>query len=56
MAKGKKKSVKQYDHVGKPGRNNPPAGLVTSESDYEGESEVYGYGWSNRFIARDSSR
>jgi hypothetical protein len=38
MAKGKKKSIEQYEHLDKTRKNNPPAGLVTPETDRESPS------------------
>ncbi len=43
MAKGKKKSIEQYDHVDKSRKNNPPVGLVTPDNDHDGESKMYEY-------------
>ena len=42
MAK-KKKPIEQYDHQGKKRANNPPVGLVTPETDREGEKKTYQY-------------
>jgi len=41
MATGKKKPIEQYEHLDKTRRNNPPAGLVTPETDRDGEKKVY---------------
>src|SRR5687768_16904267 len=43
MAKSKKKPITQYEHLDKRRKNNPPAGLVTPESDRDGEKIVYAY-------------
>jgi len=42
MAKGKK-PIEQYEHQDKRRKNNPPAGLVTPETDRDGEKKVYAY-------------
>lgn len=44
MAAGKKKSIEQYDFAGRSRTNNWSAGLVTSDSDYDGELKVAGSG------------
>ena len=41
MAKSKRKPIEQYEHLDKKRKNNPPAGLVTSKTDQDGESMVY---------------
>src|SRR5215208_3148809 len=43
MAKGKKKSIEQYDHAGKSRKNNPPVGLVTPDTDRDAEAKTYAY-------------
>jgi DNA-binding XRE family transcriptional regulator len=43
MATGKKKPIEQYEHLDKTRRNNPPADLVTPETDRDGEKKVYAY-------------
>src|SRR5215217_2182843 len=43
MAKGKKKRIEQYEHLDKSRKNNPPAGLVTPETDRDGENMTYAY-------------
>src|SRR5215218_1731013 len=43
MATGKKKPIEHYEHLDKTRRNNPPAGLVTLETDRDGEKKVYAY-------------
>ena len=42
MAQGKKKSIEQYDDAGKARKNNPSAGLVKSDSEYDGALKVSG--------------
>jgi adenine-specific DNA-methyltransferase len=42
MAKGKK-PIEQYEHLDKRRKNNPPAGLVTPETDRDSEKKVYAY-------------
>jgi adenine-specific DNA-methyltransferase len=42
MAKGKK-PIEQYEHLDKRRKNNPLAGLVTSETDRDGEEKTYAY-------------
>jgi adenine-specific DNA-methyltransferase len=42
MAKGKKPN-EQYEHLGKTRKNNPPAGLVTPQTDRDGEKNTYAY-------------
>jgi len=37
MAKSKKKPIEQYEHLDKRRKNNPPAGLVTPETDRDDE-------------------
>ena len=39
----RKKKIEQYDHKGKERVNNPPVGLVTPETDREGEKKTYAY-------------
>lgn len=39
----KKKPIEQYDHKGKKRVNNPPVGLVTSETDKETGKKIYAY-------------
>jgi len=41
MAKSKKRPIEQYEHLDKRRKNNPPAGLVTPETDRDGEKKVY---------------
>lgn len=41
--KPQKKPVEQYDHKDKERINNPPVGLVTSETDKETEKKTYAY-------------
>ncbi len=45
MAKSKKtdNSVEQYRHKDKERVNNPPVGLVTSDTDKDGENKIYSY-------------
>ncbi len=48
MAKGKsrtsaKKAIESYDHKGEARVNNPPVGLVTPETDRDGERRRYEY-------------
>jgi adenine-specific DNA-methyltransferase len=43
MAKGNKKPIEQYEHLDKRRKNNPPAGLVTPETDRDGEKKTYAY-------------
>lgn len=43
MAKGKKKSIEQYDHADKSRKNNPPVGLVTPDNDRDAEAKTYAY-------------
>jgi DNA methylase len=43
MATGEKKPIEQYEHLDKMRKNNPPAGLVTPETDRDGEKKVYAY-------------
>lgn len=43
MAKGKKKSIEQYDHTDKSRKNNPPVGLVTPDNDRDAEAKTYAY-------------
>jgi adenine-specific DNA-methyltransferase len=43
MAKGRKKPIEQYEHLDKRRKNNPPAGLVTPETDRDGEKRTYAY-------------
>src|SRR5215204_4593289 len=43
MATGKKKPIEQYEHLDKTRRNNPPAGLVTPDTDRDGEKKAYNY-------------
>ncbi len=45
MAKKKtgKKPIEQYDHKGKKRVNNPPVGLVTSDTDKETGKRTYAY-------------
>ncbi len=43
MVKGKKKAIEQYEHLDKTRKNNPPAGLVTPETDRDGEQKTYAY-------------
>ncbi len=38
-----KKPIKQYDHKGKKRVNNPPVGLVTSDTDKETGKKIYAY-------------
>jgi adenine-specific DNA-methyltransferase len=40
MAKGKE-PIEQYEHLDKMRKNNPPAGLVTPETDRDGEKKSY---------------
>ena len=40
MAKGKKKPIEQYEHLDKRHKNNPPAGLVTPDTDRDGEKKI----------------
>jgi len=42
MAKGKK-PIEQYEHLDKMRKNNPPAGLVTPDTDRDGQKKVYAY-------------
>jgi len=42
-AKKGKKAVEQYTHDGKKRPNNPPAGLVTPETDPDSPKKVYAY-------------
>jgi hypothetical protein len=42
MAKSKK-SIEQYEHLNKMRKNNPPAGLVTPDTDRDGEKRIYAY-------------
>jgi adenine-specific DNA-methyltransferase len=42
MAKGKK-PIEQYEHLDERRRNNPPAGLMTPETDRDGEKKTYAY-------------
>ena len=37
----KKKPIEQYDHKGKQRSNNPPVGLVTSDTDKESGKRTY---------------
>ena len=41
--KSKKKPIDQYDHKGKKRVNNPPVGLVTTETDKETGKKKYAY-------------
>lgn len=41
--KPEKKPIEQYDHKGKERINNPPVGLVTSETDKNGGKKTYAY-------------
>lgn len=41
--KSGKKPIEQYDHKGKKRVNNPPVGLVTSETDKESKKKTYTY-------------
>jgi adenine-specific DNA-methyltransferase len=43
MAKGKKKPIEQYEHLDKRRKNNPLAGLVTPDTDRDGEKKTYAY-------------
>ena len=43
MAKGKQKPIEQYEHLDKRRTNNPPAGLVTPDTDRDGEKKSYAY-------------
>lgn len=43
MAKGKQKPIEQYEHLDKRRKNNPPAGLVTPDTDRDGEKKSYAY-------------
>jgi adenine-specific DNA-methyltransferase len=43
MAKGKKRPIEQYEHLDKTRKNNPPAGLVTPQTDRDGEKKTYAY-------------
>lgn len=43
MAKGKKKSIEQYDHTDKSRKNNPLIGLVTPDNDRDAEAKTYAY-------------
>jgi adenine-specific DNA-methyltransferase len=38
-----KKPIEQYAHLEKMRKNNPPAGLVTPETDRDGEKKIYAY-------------
>ena len=40
---GRKKPIEQYDHKGKKRVNNPPVGLVTSDTDKETGKKFYAY-------------
>ncbi len=42
-SKPDKKPIEQYDHKGKERCNNPPVGLVTPDTDREGEKKTYAY-------------
>ena len=42
MAKGKK-PIEEYEHLDKRRKNNPPAGLVTPETDRDGEKKTCAY-------------
>ena len=43
MARGKNKPIEQYEHLDKRRKNNPPAGLVTPETDRDDEKKTYTY-------------
>ena len=43
MAKGKQKPIEQYEHLDKRRKNNPPAGLVTPDTDRDSEKKSYAY-------------
>jgi adenine-specific DNA-methyltransferase len=43
MTKGKKKPIEQYEHLDKTRKNNPPVGMVTTETDRDGDKMTYAY-------------
>ena len=43
MAKGKKKPIEQYEHLDKRRKNNPSVGLVTPDTDRDGDKKMYAY-------------
>src|SRR5215208_7332079 len=43
MARGKRKSIEQYDHTDKSRKNTPPVGLVTPANDHDAEAKTYAY-------------
>jgi adenine-specific DNA-methyltransferase len=42
-AKGKKKRRAQYEHLDTSRKDNPPAGLVTPDTDRDGEKKIYAH-------------
>ena len=39
----RKKPIEQYEHLDKTRKNNPPAGLVTPDTDRDGDKKTYAY-------------